>query len=254
MATEDSWESSSRWYDKIVGPKGHYYHQKVVLPGVIKLLELENSNIKLADLACGQGVLARYLPRGANYLGIDASPSLIQAAQRLNKEPGHRFITADLNQPLTLKERDFSHATIILALQNIAHPEEVLKNAAQLLRKAGRLVLVLSHPCFRIPRQSSWQVDEAKKTQFRRIDRYMSSMKIPIQTNPSQGEASAETWTYHAPLSSYTLWLKQAGFVIEVMEEWTSDKKSTGKTATMENRSREEFPLFLAIRALKLKT
>lgn len=248
----DSWESSNSWYDKIVGPKGHYYHQHVVLPGVLKLLDLsKSSHNKLADLACGQGVLSRHLPRGTEYLGIDASPSLIQAAQRIKQEPGHRFMTADLSKPLSLKENNFTHATIILALQNIAHPEEVLKNAARLLKKDGKLILVLSHPCFRIPRQSSWQIDEAKKTQYRRLDRYFSPMKIPIQTNPSQGGESASTWTYHSPLSSYSLWLKQAGFVIEVMEEWVSDKKSTGRMAAMENRSREEFPLFLALSAQK---
>lgn len=251
--SSDSWESSNSWYDKIVGPKGHYYHQHVVLPGVLKLLDLGNSSeTKLVDLACGQGVLSRHLPRGTEYLGIDASPSLIQAAQRLRQEPSHRFMTADLGRALTLKENNFSHATIILALQNIAAPEEVLKNAARLLKKGGRLVLVLSHPCFRIPRQSSWQIDEAKKMQYRRLDRYFSPMKIPIQTNPSQGGESASTWTYHSPLSSYSLWLKQAGFAIEVMEEWLSDKKSIGRTATMENRSREEFPLFLAFSAVKI--
>jgi len=35
------------------------------------------------------------------------------------------------------------------------------------------------------------------------------------------------------------------------MEEWISDKKSTGAKARMENRSREEFPLFLALLAQK---
>ncbi|MBI2743303.1 MAG: class I SAM-dependent methyltransferase [Chlamydiales bacterium] len=249
---EDSWESSNRWYDKIVGPKGHYYHQRVVLPGVMKLLNLSaTSENKLLDLACGQGVLSRHLPRGTGYLGVDASPSLIQAAERQKQEASHHFKVADLKLPLSIKERDFSHATIILALQNIAEPQMVLKNAASLLKKGGRFILVLSHPCFRIPRQSSWQIDQQKKIQFRRIDRYYSPLEIPIQTNPSHGDESASTWTYHHPLSSYSLWLKEAGFVIEQMEEWLSDKKSVGPTATMENRSRQEFPLFLALACIR---
>ncbi|MFI5333862.1 MAG: class I SAM-dependent methyltransferase [Chlamydiales bacterium] len=247
---EDSWETSSRWYDKIVGPKGHYYHQKVVLPGIMKLLNL-NPGAKVVDLACGQGVLARHLPKGVSYLGIDASPSLIRSAETAKVSPLHRFLTADLTKPLRLDQRDFSHATIILALQNISDPKQVLQNASHLLKEGGQLLIVLSHPCFRIPRQSSWQVDEAKKLQFRRIDRYLSPLKIPIQTHPGQGEKSPETWSYHHPLSSYSKWLEESGFVIELIDEWCSDKKSTGKTAPMENRCREEFPLFLAIRATK---
>jgi hypothetical protein len=45
--------------------------------------------------------------------------------------------------------------------------------------------------------------------------------------------------------------LKDAGFAIDVIEEWTSDKESEGRAARMENRSRSEFPLFLAIKAFK---
>ena len=37
----------------------------------------------------------------------------------------------------------------------------------------------------------------------------------------------------------------------EINEEWISDKRSMGKRAGMENRAREEFPLFLAILAKK---
>ena len=32
MDRDTSWETSSAWYDKIVGAKGHYYHEQVILP------------------------------------------------------------------------------------------------------------------------------------------------------------------------------------------------------------------------------
>jgi len=41
--------------------------------------------------------------------------------------------------------------------------------------------------------------------------------------------------------------------VISDLEEWTSDKVSAGKSARAENRARSEFPLFLAIKAVKIK-
>jgi len=249
---DNSWETASKWYNKAVGEKGHYYHQKVVLPGVLKLLDLESyTRIKIVDLACGQGILSRHLPRGIDYLGVDASSSLIRAAEKFKKEPNHRFLTADLNRPLAVKESDFTHATILLALQNVEKPDQVIQSAARLLQKDGKLLLVLNHPCFRIPRQSSWEVDKAKKIQFRRLDRYLSPLKIPIQTHPSKGKASEATLTYHYPLSSYSRWLHEAGFAIELMEEWISDKKSQGGAAAMEDRARKEFPLFLAISAIK---
>jgi hypothetical protein len=39
--------------------------------------------------------------------------------------------------------------------------------------------------------------------------------------------------------------------VIEKIEEWVSDKKSTGPMAKMEDRARDEIPMFMAILATK---
>lgn len=250
-SSRTSWEPVSKWYSSNVGEQGHYYHQKIVLPGVMQLLNI-NSKQKgsaLLDLACGQGVLARHLPKEMQYTGIDASKTLIKEAQKQDKGANHQYIVGDVTKPLAIPKQAFTHSTIILALQNISQPENVLHNAAQHLVKGGKLIIVLNHPCFRIPRQSSWQVDKPKKIQYRRIDRYMSSLEIPIQAHPSKGEASPSTVTFHHPLSAYSQWLHDAGFAIELMSEWCSDKVSTGSAATMENRSRDEFPLFLAISA-----
>jgi hypothetical protein len=94
-------------------------------------------------------------------------------------------------------------------------------------------------------------VDEENKIQYRRIDRYFTPMKIPIQAHPSQGQESTTTWSFHHPLSDYTHWLHEAGFSINLIDEWCSDKESIGRTAKMENRARQEIPLFLTIAAQK---
>ena len=238
-----SWESSHKWYDCLVGEKGHYYHEHIVLPRSLKLLDLKTGD-SLLDLGCGQGVLSRRLPSDIDYTGIDASPSLIKEAKKRSQKPFH---IGDITEPLNF--RNFSHAALILVLQNLEHPEKALENASRALKPGGKLLLVLNHPCFRIPRQSSWGIDEMKKLQYRRLDLYMSSLKIPIQTHPGSGEKSPTTWSFHHRLSFFTEALAKAGFVIKKMEEWISDKKSSGPKARMENRSREEFPLFLAILA-----
>ncbi len=247
-----SWEPVSEWYDKAVGNKGHYYHENIVLPKTMQLLDLQKDEKQsLLDLACGQGVLSRHLGKEVAYEGVDISSSLIQSAHRQKKHPHHKFHVADLNQPLSLKKKDFSHAVILLALQNIAKGHVAIQSAYDHLDKGGKLLIALNHPCFRIPRQSSWGIDEKNNIQYRRMDRYFSSMEIPILAHPSQKEKSSTSLTYHHSLSTYFLWLKKAGFLVEVLEEWCSDKKSTGKQAKREDRSRKEFPLFLAIVAVK---
>lgn len=243
-----SWESSHQWYDGIVGDRGHYYHQQL-LPRAVELLDLRAGNA-LLDLGCGQGVLDRYLSDEILYVGVDLSPSLIESGKKRATASGRSFFyVGDITKPLTLRHPSFSHATLILVLQNVKEPVEVLKNAAQFLKPGGKLLIVLNHPCFRIPRQSSWGFDKDKKLQYRRIDRYMRPMTIPIQTSPGKKESST-TWSFHYPLSTYMQGVSQAGFMVTTMEEWCSDKKSSGPKAKLENFSRMEFPLFLAILAV----
>lgn len=247
-----SWEPASQWYHSIVGEEGHYYHQKIILPNITRMLHLQASTSPhVLDLACGSGVLARHLPKSTAYTGIDLSPTFIKEAKKLDTNSKHRYLVGDVTKHIPLEANTFSHATIILALQNIQHPLETLKNGAKYLKDEGIMLIVLNHPCFRIPRQTSWQVDENKKLQYRRIDSYMSSLEIPLQAHPSKGDKSAKLIAYHHPLSSYIHWLNEAGFYLFTMEEWCSDKVSTGRQAKMENRSRSEFPLFLALGAIK---
>jgi ubiquinone/menaquinone biosynthesis C-methylase UbiE len=251
--SQTSWQPVNRWYNESVGAQGHYYHQHVILPGVLRLLQLD-SRAKLLDLACGQGVLARAVDtvdKQINYLGVDLAKGLIEAARQQDRNPNHQYIIGDVSKPLAVKDQDFTHAAVILALQNIEHPERVINNITQHLTQQGKLILVLNHPCFRIPRQSSWEIDEKNKLQYRRINRYLSPLKIPITAHPGQAQRSAVTWSFHWPLSSLSEWLNHSGLVIEKMEEWGSDKKSEGKAAKMEDRSRSEFPLFLTVLARK---
>jgi ubiquinone/menaquinone biosynthesis C-methylase UbiE len=251
--SSSSWQKVSSWYTKSVGESGHYYHEHVVLPATLELLHLKSGDAVL-DLACGQGVLERKLPQGVGYMGVDISPSLIGYARDHAVNPSHRFLEADITRPLNIPKDVFTHATIVLALQNIEFPDQALLHASEHLLPGGMLVLMLNHPCFRIPRQSSWGIDERNKIQYRRIDRYLSPLKIPIAAAPSQGKQSSVTWSYHRALSDYSAFLQKAGFVIELIQELGSDKVSVGRAAKMENRSRNEIPLFMAIKARKMKT
>ena len=243
---DTSWDSSNKWYNASVGEKGHYYHQTIILKKVVPLLDLKKED-SLLDLGCGQGVLQRHLPKTIHYTGVDNSKALLKEAKRMSKG---EFIHADVCKKYPLN-REFDAACFILSLQNMEHPEKALLQTANHLKKEGKLLLVLNHPCFRIPRQSNWGIDEKAKLQYRRMNMYMSPLSIPIQTHPSKGEESALTYTFHHPLSFFVNELFKNGLMVSKMEEWCSDKESTGSKAKMEGRARKEFPLFLAIMAHK---
>lgn len=244
---KSSWHTVSKWYGGITKGGGHYYHEHVVIPKTLKLLELEDNSM-LLDLGCGTGALARQIPKNIIYTGVDIARGMIDEAKKADRNAKHSYVSADVtgdfHAPTT-----FSHATCILSLQNIKDQNAVIQQASKHLAPKGVLVLVLNHPTFRIPRQSSWQVDPQNKIEYRRINRYLSPLEIPINMHPGE-KGSAITWSYHLPISAYSQFLRDAGFVIEALEEWTSDKQSVGKASRMENRAREEFPLFLAIKAI----
>lgn len=217
------------------------------MPRLLNLLSFGKKGDSLLDVACGEGILSRHIPEGVKYLGIDASKSLIAIAKKKNQNTVATFLVQDVTKPFHLDLPPFTHASIVLALQNINEPHLMLKEIAKHLTPSGKLAIVLNHPCFRIPRQSSWEFDEEKKLQYRRIDRYMTPMQIPIQMRPSEKEKSASTLSFHLPLSKIFADLAEAGFATLRLEEWCSEKTSSGARAKAENRARSEFPLFLTL-------
>ncbi len=245
---KSSWKGVAKWYDKIVSDEGHYYHQNIILPKILDLLRVDSKS-RLVDLACGQGILSRHLPKEIDYLGIDVALPLINEAKKRAISQKHQFETFDLTKVYKKKFTPFSHATIILALQNTDNPLAFFKNAAHLLEPGAPLIIVLNHPCFRIPRQTSWGFDD--HLQYRKINRYLSPIKIPIKMHPSKKD-SPVTYSYHYSLTDLSKYLCEAGFAISRIEEWCSDKKSYGKKAKTENLSRREIPLFMTLIAKKM--
>lgn len=247
---KSSWQKIGTWYDSIVGDEGHFYHKTVIIPQTLRLLQLEEKST-LLDIGCGQGILSRSVPKIASYTGLDCAQTLIKAALEKNLCSNHQFIQCDVTKKWpALPCNSYSHAACILALQNIQNPEKIFIELASVMQVFGTVVIVINHPCFRIPRHSRWGNDEKTDTQTRELFSYMSPLDIPIIAHP--GTSNTQTWSYHRPLSYYsTIWTK-AGFVIDAVEEWVSPKTSTGSAAKRENRARKEFPLFMAIRLLRI--
>lgn len=250
--TSTSWGSVGKWYGELVGTKGHYYHEHVVLPKVLKLIKdgPKDQQRKVLDLGCGNGVLAQYLPKEAIYVGVDIAGALIKIAKSLDRNPNHTYIVSDVTKPLRNIPNDYTHAVMILALQNMENAESAIGQACEHLQEGGKLIVVINHPCFRIPRQSGWGINEQSKTQYRWVNRYMSQLKIPITMHPGQRQGPV-TWSFHEPLSNYIQYMKTNRMLVENIEEWVSDKKSTGAVGKMENLSRDEIPMFMAIVGIK---
>jgi SAM-dependent methyltransferase len=119
------------------------------------------------------------------FIGVDASPKLIEAAKaRGPANPCVRFAVRDAKQLGSIADGSFDAAACVMAVQDVDDAAAMFQQLGLALRPGGRAVIVMMHPCFRVPRQSDWGWDEEKKTQYRRVDRYLSPMQVPIATHP----------------------------------------------------------------------
>ncbi|HEY7087915.1 MAG TPA: class I SAM-dependent methyltransferase [Tepidisphaeraceae bacterium] len=250
---QTDWGNVAGWYDQLVGESGSEYHRQVVLPGVLRMLDPKPQQ-KLLDLACGQGVLCRILAeRGAEVSGVDAAAGLIEAARQRGPASIHYHLADARELDQLLPESHFDSAACVLAIQNINPLQPVLAGVSRALREGGKLVIVMMHPCFRGAKETSWGWDEKESVQYRRVDRYLLPRKSPIVARPGADPGGEYTWTFHKPIEAYVKSLRNAGLLVDALEEWPSHKTSTsGPRAHAENVARKEIPMFMAVRAVKV--
>jgi SAM-dependent methyltransferase len=241
-----SWDPVADWYAGWAGRDGSRHHKQLAIPLAMELLTPKPGEA-IADLGCGPGVMAPHIAAaGAALTGIDLSPKLIALARRHHHGSG-RFHIGDVTQLKRmpeLKPGSFDAVLFLLSIQDIDPLEAAVESAAWLLRSRGRLVLVMLHPCFRVPRQSGWGWDENRRLQYRRLDSYMSPLAVPMQSYPG---GSGTTRSYHRPLGTYFEALTAAGLSITATREVAGP---CGTNATRaERRAAAEFPLLLGIKA-----
>lgn len=254
----EGWDRVADWYTEYVHSDRNDLIDDVVHPGVCRLLNAKPGQIVL-DVACGEGSLARLLATdGVRVLGIDASEKLIARAEQ-QSGPDTRFMVADARDLEGIDAiPQVDHAACVLALMNMDPIEPVLRGIAAHLRPGGRVVIVVLHPAFRSPRRTAW-LWEARPSraqrQYRRVEAYLSEEAVEIVMNPGRaaaGERPITTTTYVRPIQHYVNALAGAGLLIDAFEEWVSPRVSEpGPRAAEENRARREFPVFLAIRAVR---
>lgn len=244
-----SWGNSADWYDNLLNTDSDSYQVKVILPNILRLLDIKKDDTVL-DIACGSGFFSReFYKLSKNVTGTDISKELINIAKTTNIDVN--FYVSSADDLKFTKDNSVDKAVCILAIQNIENIKGVLSEIHRVLKKDGKMFFVINHPAFRIPKNSSWIED--KNTRARRIDEYMSESKIKIEMHPGERN-SPFTITFHRPLQIFFKLFDKAGFVVKRLEEWNSHKMSqNGPRKEAEDKARREFPMFMMIEIIKNK-
>lgn len=271
-----SWGNEAEWYDDYLADSDSYQRQ-IIMPNIVRIIE-PKAGKKILDLACGQGLFSEpMINMGASVIGVDISEELIDIAKnklkgKMSKEDSFIVSPADKLISAGIEESSCDSAMCILASQNIKEFDVAIKETAKVLKPKGKFVIVLNHPCFRVPKQSDWHFDaegggpegdqsytivNGKKIgrYGRVVYSYMSEGVIKIDMHPGEQDRRKKSYTtsFHRPMQVYSKWLSNAGFCILRIEEWTSHKKSNPGTRELaDKRSKKEIPLFMCIEAVLL--
>jgi ubiquinone/menaquinone biosynthesis C-methylase UbiE len=246
-----SWSQVANWYDQVLNDPDSYQSQ-VIWPNLKRILG-EVKGQKMLDLACGQGFFSFEIAKlGASVVGVDISSELIKKAQMESEKAnlGIDFQVAPADKLDFLPAGLFDTVVMVLAAQNIKELDRVFVECARVLKKSGRLILILNHPAFRVPQFSDWHFNELTKVQGRIVDKYLSEAQIEIKTHPGR-ENSSQTISFHRPLQVYFKWLAKNSFAVVRLEEWISHKKSqpSALRVVAEDKARKEIPMFMCLEA-----
>jgi ubiquinone/menaquinone biosynthesis C-methylase UbiE len=251
--SDTSWNKVASWYDELLTTDEDSYQSKVIAPNLLRILDLKAGE-KVFDLACGQGYFANIFARNsASVVASDLSKRLIEKAIKTSSKNISYHVSPAHKAPF-IKDESLDTIVIVLAIQNIENVGEVFAECKRILKKNGRLVIVLNHPSFRVPQGSDWYF--VNDTQYRIVGKYLSESKVLIDMTPGEKDQKKKikTVSFHRPLQYYIKLLSKNGFALTRLEEWISHKKSQkGPKQSSEDTARKEIPLFMALEIKSIK-
>jgi ubiquinone/menaquinone biosynthesis C-methylase UbiE len=182
-------------------------------PATAALLDLAGDvrGMRLLDVACGQGRVARELAAGgARVTGLDISDGLLAKARvcEAARPLGIDYVHCDVTAAGVLDGQAFEGAVCNYGLSDIDDLDGLLANVARLLRPGGWFVFSMLHPCFPgwgSDAPSSWPPDKGY---------YQEGWWLARNTG-CRGQVGSS----HRMISTYLNRLTRHGLVLDVVAE-----------------------------------
>ncbi|MCY4465200.1 MAG: methyltransferase domain-containing protein [Chloroflexi bacterium] len=219
------WDGKARFWDGLHGDRGNSFHQRLIEPSVLRLLDL-CAGERVLDIGCGNGALARQMAcLGAEVNAIDFSPKMIELAKQRSVAGTaihYNMVDAtDESALLRLGERKYDAITCTMALMDMPVIAPLFRAASQLLKKAGCLVFATAHPAFNSNNPVFLHEKEDRAgviTDLYAVKIYAYLDMPPVKGSGAPGEPMPHTY-YHRPLSELLADAFGAGFVLDALLE-----------------------------------
>jgi SAM-dependent methyltransferase len=221
LDAREAWSSGADAYIEFVESGADYYRLLVHGPGLLAACG-EVRGASALDLGCGQGYFSRVLARaGATVKGVELSDKLVARAVELEagKPLGITYLREDAAQiGARFEKESFDLVTGCMSLQDMSDPAAVLAGTGRVLRREGRAVFSVPHPCTDPPVRE-WKRDEQGNKLALCLDRYFDTGPAVCEWNMPRLK-----YPWSTPFRRYTLteWsdlIRNAGFVIRSLSE-----------------------------------
>lgn len=242
------YDGLAHWYNELVGETGGPYFQHIVGPCLFRRLG-SVYGLRVLDLACGQGFLARELARrGARVTGIDAAGEMIRLARTYESgEPlGVTYLHADAASLDDLAASSFDIVVCNLAFMDIADLDGALAEVSRLLVPGGRFLFTILHPCFHPP-GARFVTDSTGRVFHRAVSRYFQEVRW---WSDSLDGLRSRIGALHRTLSTYLNALAEHDLALLHVEEPLPTPE--GMEQYPELRPWADLPLALVVESVRI--
>lgn len=228
---------------------GDFNRQYIIDPAIFRMIG-SVKGLTILDAGCGNGYLCRLLAKkGAKMAGVDISKRFIEIAKQKEKEAplDIMYYSGTLSNLTMFSNERFDIVISNLALMDVLDLEKAMMEINRVLKKNGRLIFSIMHPCFssspvrgwvRVPRDSQRKEDWIHW----KVDRYFDrSVQV------WQYRDWPPTYSFHRPLSDYIKILVKNGFTITDFEEPVPSKRAMREHYRELGNECDRIPWFLVI-------
>ncbi len=144
------WNANANYWDNTMGDLGNRFHQELVAPATVQLLNLKAQDT-LLDIGCGNGVFARRMAQqGIQVTAFDFSENNINNAKKYDTHNIHYQVldATSYEGLLALGKHQFTAAVANMMLMDLANIDPLFRALPHLLQKDGVFVFSVCHPCF----------------------------------------------------------------------------------------------------------
>ena len=267
MSSKDNlsgeWDNSSEsWADFVRGGKD-YYRDEMNNPAAFKII----GNVKgkrVLDLSCGEGYNTRILARrGAKVMGVDFSEKMIKLAKQREKREklGINYHVSDAANLKDFENGSFDVVVCLMALMDIQRYEAAISEVARVLKKNGRFIFSITHPCFEFGGTingepiGEWKYKEGtentaeKEASHLEIKNYFGTARVKILWDMKRLVKPFKTTSFHRTLTDYFQALHRNGFVVTRLVEPKPTPRGIAKHPAL--RKHTKIPHSIIIEAIR---